>query len=137
MGFVLMLNLILLVLIIVFIFKYMLVNFKLSESFLRNAIIIILLCICGYLAFYGAFTSLYIGQTKNSVKYQLTQDISKEERKEIERGVESLKKDEGMAIVLTASGWIIFGIADIIQRKYLIKAAQKPGKGKWNLEDYK
>lgn len=137
MGLITVLNLILFILIIVFIFKYILINFRLSESWLRNAIIIILLCISGYLAFYGMSTSLYVGQADDSLKYQLTQEVPEEEKAEMEEGLKILKKDKGMAVAFTLLGWGTFVSADIIQRKYMIKAALKPGKGKWNLNKYK
>lgn len=137
MGFILILNLILIAFVIIFVFKYILINFKLSDSRLRNTIIVILLCVSGFLSFYGASTSVYIGQTSSSIKYQLTQEIPKQVETEMKKELEQMKKDEKMSVTITVVGWGIFIITDIIQRKYLIKLAKKPGKGKWKLENYK
>lgn len=138
MYFVSILDIILFISLVVFICKNIFMNYRLSNSWMRNSIIIILICIIGISCFYGVSFSMYTAQANKDLEATLTQkELRESEKEELSIIKEGIKEQESIAIYASVIGWTLFALIEMIQRKYLKAKQSEPAKGTWKLDKYK
>ncbi|WP_346915812.1 hypothetical protein [Clostridium sp.] len=131
------LNILLVVISVIYMVKNILINYKLSNSGLKNACVAILLCVMVWFAGNGAFLGVKLIEAEDTLEYMMTNEKEEYEGldiKSIESTIEGNKKYVKNYFLISGVSFVFFVLLTMNISKEI---RERPTTSKWDLSKFK
>ncbi|MEG0307238.1 MAG: hypothetical protein RR636_04790 [Clostridium sp.] len=133
----LILNIMVFIGVVIYIGKNILGSYKLSDSWLKNTSIIVLICIAAYGTFLGTFSGMVLIQEQDIIEYKTSKTLTEEEKLELAKEEEIFEANKSEVQKSTTVTCTTFAMVLGIQHSINKKKKNTPTAGKWDLSKYK
>ncbi|GAA0773662.1 hypothetical protein GCM10008908_22210 [Clostridium subterminale] len=131
------LNILLIVVSVIYMLKNILINYKLSNSGLKNACVAILLCVMVWFAGNGAFLGVKLIESEDTLEYMRTSEKEEYEGLDIvaiEKTISSEKEYIGRYTAVSGISFIAFVL---LIKNVSKEIKERPTTSKWDLSKFK
>ncbi len=133
--FLIIINISMIILTLIFIGKNIIINYKLSNSGLKNGCVAVFICVTVWCAGISGLIGVSINRGEDELNYSISQnEISSEEIKECERNFESDKK---VVKINTLIAVLSLGGLELLRRNIDKEIKTRPTTSKWDLTKFK
>ncbi|MEG2916673.1 MAG: hypothetical protein RR891_12490 [Clostridium sp.] len=133
----LILNIMVFIGVVIYIGKNVICRYKLSDSWLKNTSIMVLICIAAYGTFLGTFSGMVLIQEQDAIEYKTSKILTEEEKLELAEEEKIFKANKSEIQKSTTVTCTTFAMVLVIQQSINKKKKNTPTAGKWDLSKYK